>query len=129
MKTFTYLFVLVIILITIHGKLEAQNQSILLPFSGDTYPTATGSKMINFTNSLNPIVESLPRFTFTVYDPTIPGNRPGNPHDVSDLHAPATDPNNIYLFNEKYLGQHPMFAQQVVHDKDGRISEQLSVNS
>ena len=39
MKTFTYLFVLVIILITIHGKLEAQNQSILLPFSGDTYPT------------------------------------------------------------------------------------------
>ncbi|MCK9612916.1 MAG: hypothetical protein PHR81_05070 [Bacteroidales bacterium] len=105
--------ILFFVIWSIQCGLFAQNQSMLLPFSGDTYPTATGSKMINFMNPSNPIITTLPKHDFDF------GN--SDPHLEYDLHAPAIDnPDNLYLFNEKYLGQHPMYAQRVVHD--GKIS-------
>jgi len=108
-----FILVVVIILSFTQGQLLSQNQSILLPFSGDTY-SPTGSKMLNFANTLNPVVESLPKHPFScwyddIYYPE------GNPHNED--HLANADP----LMIEKYLGQHPMYAQSVVHDKDGNL--------
>ena len=123
LKKFSWVVILLFCLTcTFQYGLHAQNQSMLLPFSGDTYPTATGSKMINFTNSSNPVVTTLPKHPFDY------GIDPGNPHDEDQLRA-ATIPNPYnpgvvpyyYRMNKEYLGQHPMFAQQVVHDKDGNL--------
>ena len=88
----------------------AQNQSMLLPVPG-IYSTSTndyeGCKIINFINPGNPVIYELPKHTFYVE------GIKGRPHVEYDLeHA---DPS----MNEKYLGQHPMFAQNIVHDKDG----------
>ena len=90
----------------------AQNQSMLLPVPG-IYSTSTndyeGCKIINFSNPGNPVIYELPKHTFYVE------GIQGRPHDEYDLgHA---DPS----MNEKYLGQHPMFAQNIVHDKDGKL--------
>jgi len=70
--------------------------------------------MLNFANTLNPVVESLPKHPFScwyddIYYPE------GNPHNED--HLANADP----LMIEKYLGLHPMYAQSVVHDKDGNL--------
>ncbi len=113
MKT-KFIFIAWIIIIIIQSQILAQNQSILRPFPGDTYPVATGSKMVNFTNPGSPVVQTLPRFDFEAW---VLGNyyNHGNPHDEDQLKYATPS------MNEKYLGQHPMFAQQVVHDKDGNL--------
>ncbi len=122
MKTIRTLsvFLAAIIALTTAIQSMAQNQSMLLPVPG-TYSTGSidydGCKVINFSNSGNPVITDLPRHPFTAFGLT------GRPHDEDHLKFASPS------MNEKYLGQHPMFAQQVVHDKDGRISEQLSVNS
>lgn len=111
MKTYNLINkVIVVLFITIQTTVNAQNQSMFLPFSGDTYPS-TGSKMINFTNNS---ITTLPRHAFSYQGNT------GDPHNEIDLQALGTNPNN-FLFNEEYLGQHPMFAQSVVHDNDGNL--------
>ncbi|NLY23223.1 MAG: hypothetical protein GX048_07935 [Bacteroidales bacterium] len=85
---------------------------MLLPVPG-IYSTSTndyeGCKIINFINPGNPVIYELPKHTFYVE------GIKGRPHVEYDLeHA---DPS----MDEKYLGQHPMFAQNVVHDKDGNL--------
>ena len=47
-------------------QLCSQNQSMLLPIPGDVYPNPTGSKVINFINSSNTILTSLPKHSFQV---------------------------------------------------------------
>ncbi|MCK9611952.1 MAG: hypothetical protein M0R16_03525 [Bacteroidales bacterium] len=92
---------------------------MLLPISGSS--TLSGpTKVINFTDNTNPVMTNLPAHSFSV--PGVPQTQV-NPHIEQHLEFA------IPSMNEKYLGQHPMYAQQVVHDKDGKISEQLSVNS
>jgi len=91
----------------------AQNQSMLLPVPG-IYSTSTndyeGCKIINFSNPGNSVIYELPKHTFYVNDVI-----KGRPHIEYDLeHANPS-------MNEKYLGQHPMFAQNIVHDKDGKL--------
>lgn len=91
----------------------AQNQSMLLPVPG-IYSTSTndyeGCKIINFSNPGNSVIYELPKHTFYVNDVI-----QGRPHIEYDLeHANPS-------MNEKYLGQHPMFAQNIVHDKDGKL--------
>ncbi|MEI6124256.1 MAG: hypothetical protein WCQ95_11590 [Bacteroidota bacterium] len=113
MKT-KFIFIVWIVIIIIQSQILAQNQSIFLPFSGDTYPVATGTKMINFTNPGNPVVQTLP---WHVFEASVGGNYyyPADPHIEGQLE------NATPSMDEMYLGQHPMFAQQVVHDKDGNL--------
>ncbi len=95
---------------------KCQNQSILLPIPCATSFTGP-DKILEFTNNSNAVISNLPS-----YQLMLPGGVQGNPHIDEDLsHALANAPDNIYSFNEKYLGQHPKFGQQVVHDKDGTI--------
>jgi len=103
--------VLICIIWIIQSNLNAQNQSMFLPFPGDNYQAETGSKMLNFINPSNTFVTTLPKYDFFI------NNVLGDPHDEADLTNTDADPQMI----EKYLGQHPMFAQQVVHDKDGNL--------
>ena len=88
----------------------AQNQSMMLPFSGiNSANQYEGCKIINFSNPSNSVMSELPKHTFSVF-----GNQ-GRPHNEADLSQ--ANPS----INEKYLGQHPMYAQTVVHDKDGNL--------
>ncbi|MEI6854257.1 MAG: hypothetical protein WCL06_15520, partial [Bacteroidota bacterium] len=121
-KPIRLLILLFCLICAIQFELYSQNQSMMLPFSGDTYPNATGYKMINFNSISSPVVTTLPKHPFDF------GLDPGDPHNEDHLQA-ATLPNpfsvdeipNYYLMNKYYLGQHPMFAQTVVHDKDGNL--------
>ena len=97
-----------ILFISLH--LSAQNQSIILPIPGDIEPNPTGSKSINFVDPANPVITELPAHSFFIAQ-----DIPGNPHKEADLYIVSS------LMNEKYLGQHPMFAQNIVHDKDGNL--------
>ena len=83
----------------------AQTQSILLPIPSEN------ASMINFSDQFNPVLTSLPSFPFTVGA----GGPSGLPHVEPHLQD-AFPP----MF-EQYLGQHPMFAQTVVHDADGNL--------
>lgn len=105
------LFFYLLLSFCIVGSNKAQTQSMLLPISGSSTPTGP-TKVINFTNPATPVTTSLPSHSFTVN-----GVQPGqeNPHNEQHLEFA------IPSINEKYLGQHPMFAQTVVHDKDGNI--------
>ncbi|MDX9931680.1 MAG: hypothetical protein RB294_03785 [Bacteroidales bacterium] len=96
-------------------KANAQTQSFLLPVPGAT--TSTGPcTMINFSDNANPVVTELPSNTFTL------SGQPGDPHSEYDLHAQSFDSQNgEYRFDEVYLGQHPMYAQNIVHDADGNL--------
>ena len=116
-KNLCFKITLITTIFSINSNTKAQTQSVLLPIPGSyiTNPPdgQNGCKIMNFNNPSNPIITTLPKHDFDF------GN--SDPHLEYDLHAPATNPDNLYLFNEKYLGQHPMFAQQVVHDKDGNL--------
>jgi hypothetical protein len=105
-KSHIYIFVLFLFSTFCQNKItEAQSQSMLLPIP------CTSSSVINFTDYNAPIISTLPAHDFTY------NNAPGDPHDEQQIHYP--DNTSI---NEKYLGQHPMYAQQVAHDKDGKTS-------
>lgn len=77
--------IIICIIWTIQSSVNAQSQSLFLPFSGDTDP-ATGSKMFNFINPLNTIITTLPKNVFFI------GGDQGDPHDEGDLplHANTT---------------------------------------
>ncbi len=91
-------------------QVSAQNQSMMLPFSGiNSVNQYEGCKVINFSNPSNSIISELPKHTFYAFGVQ------GRPHVEADLQ------NSNISMNEKYLGQHPMFAQNVVHDKDGNL--------
>ena len=93
-----------------HQIANAQNQSIILPIPGSNSSNIyDGCKTINFSNLSAPTILDLPKHTFYV------GANLGRPHNENDLQnaAPSMD--------EKYLSQHPMFAQAVVHDADGNL--------
>ncbi len=115
-KLWCVFFAIFFLKCTIPCGLFAQNQAMLLPFSGDTDPS-TGTKMLNFINPSSTIVTTLPKHNFYY------GSIPGNPHDEIHLQATntgtSTDPH--YIMDDVYVGQHPMFAQQVVHDKNGNL--------
>ncbi|MCK9613854.1 MAG: hypothetical protein PHR81_08630 [Bacteroidales bacterium] len=114
MKTIRTLsvFLAVIFALTAAIQSKAQNQSMLFPVPG-TYSTGStdydGCKVINFSNSGNSVITDLPRHPFTAFGLT------GRPHDEDHLKFASPS------INEKYLGQHPMYAQQVVHDKEGNL--------
>ena len=86
------------------GILIAQSQSMLLPLPAN-------SQIINFTEVDNPVITTLPFHDFTYNN----GTPNGNPHNEGHLE------NSDISINEKYLGQHPMYAQTVVHDKEGNL--------
>ena len=84
---------------------NAQTQSMQLPIPSEN------SAVINFTDPANPVLLNLPATQFNVGQ-----NGPiGDPHNEYDLEY-AFPP----MF-EQYLGQHPMFAQTVVHDEQGNL--------
>ncbi len=91
-------------------QVSAQNQSMMLPFSGiNSGNQYEGNKVINFTNPSDAVITELPQHIFYV------GAAQGHPHDEYDLSQ--ANPS----MNEMYLGQHPMFGQNVVHDADGNL--------
>ncbi|MEI6851842.1 MAG: hypothetical protein WCL06_03325 [Bacteroidota bacterium] len=113
-------FLIAIIMLLAKGQSSAQNQSILLSIPATYTTTGTydydGCKVINFTNPSSTSIADLPKQIFWV------GGSQGRPHEEYDLnHSVPSNLYSQYLFNEKYLGQHPMMAQNVVHDKDGNI--------
>jgi len=67
--------VLICIIWIIQSNLNAQNQSMFLPFPGDNYQAETGSKMLNFINPSNTFVTTLPKYDFFI------NNVLGDPHD------------------------------------------------
>ncbi len=107
MNHFVKPFCLLLLLALTFG-VQAQEQSLLLPIPGDVEPDPTGSRCINFSNPANPTISQLPAHAFYI-SPGISGD----PHSESDLFAFAS------LMNEYYLGQHPAFAQSLVHDPQG----------
>jgi len=110
------LVALAIILLTGLFNANAQTQSLLLPVPGATSPTGPCT-MINFSDNANPVVTDFPSHRFYL------SQEEGNPHEEVDLHNSEPDDwaNGLYRFDEVYLGQHPMFAQTVVHDADGNL--------
>ena len=83
---------------------------MILPFSGiNSTNQYEGNKVINFSNPSNPVPSELPKHTFYV------GAAQGRPHDETDLYYANPSMNTMYL------GQHPMYAQTVFHDKDGNL--------
>jgi len=102
-------FVTNIIAIVFSSIAFAQNQSMLLPVPAGSSTSINGSKVINFVNPTNSVITPLPFFSFNY------GNNAGDPHNEQQLLTVSS------LMNEKYLGQHPMFAQNIVHDKDGKL--------
>lgn len=91
-------------------QVSAQNQSMMLPFSGiNSANIYEGNKVINFIDPSNSVPSELPKHTFLAAGNT------GRPHIEGDL-AQATP-----SMNEMYLGQHPMYAQNIVHDADGNL--------
>lgn len=91
---------------TVSITVKSQTQSMQLPI-----PSESGS-VINFIDPVAPAITNLPAHAFYINnDPT----QIGDPHDELHLQDP-TPP----MF-EKYLGQHPMFGQTVVHDNDGNL--------
>lgn len=109
MKTNSFLRqTFLLIAITVYSfQSSAQNQSMLIPVP------AENSSVINYINPSNPVITKLPAAElFRVGSQFGPL---GNPHEETDLN------NSFPSMNEIYLGQHPMFAQQVVHDKDGNL--------
>jgi len=97
-------------------NVNGQTQSMLLPVPGSVSPTGPCT-MINFSDNANSVITSLPFFTFD-----LSSGAPGNPHDEGQLlNTQALNYGGVYLFDEIYLGQHPMFAQTVVHDADGNL--------
>ncbi len=93
-------------------QIPAQNQSMMLPFSGinSNATQFEGNKIINFQVPNNSSMMELPKHLFSSG-----ATNPADPHNEN--HLASADP----LMIEKYLGQHPMFAQQVVHDKGGNL--------
>ena len=86
------------------GILFAQSQSMLLPVPAN-------AQIINFTEANNPVITTLPFHEFTYNN----GTPNGNPHIEGNL-----ENSDIYM-DEEYLGQHPMFAQNIVHDANGKL--------
>jgi hypothetical protein len=87
------------------------SQSVLLSIPGSVTPFGpTG--YISFLNQTSPQFEELPAHSFV--NTNNPG-QPGNPHSEEDLNFASPS------IAEKYLGQHPLFAQSVVHDMNGEI--------
>ena len=87
----------------------AKGQSLLLPVPGSaTSDGPTG--YIDFTDPGNPQFVEFPAHYFEIAT-----NIQGNPHLEVDL------ANSDVPMYEKYLGQHPMYAQSVVHDTNGEI--------
>ena len=97
-----------ILFLTIQFKIMAQNQSMLLPIPGNN-----NSTLINFVNPENPVISCLPSHLF--YHDNLP--TPIDPHNEQQLEY--DDVKNA--MNTMYLGQHPMYAQTVVHDKEGNL--------
>ena len=96
-----------------------QTQSMLLPVPGAISPTDPCT-MINFSDNANPVITELPSHPFYINN----GTQQGDPHDENQLmNTGPTNPNSNYeyLFEEVYLGQHPKYAQSVVHDKHGNL--------
>ena len=111
----TVFIVFAILFLSGQYNANAQTQSWLLPIPGSTSPTGP-CKMINFSDYTNPVITDLPSHSFT-----LPGPISGNPHDEDHLNAAINPSTQAYLMDEKYLGQHPMFAQTVVHDEQGNL--------
>ncbi len=92
-----------------------QTQSMLLPVPGATSPTGPCVN-INFSDNISPVITSLP------YHPFYYGLGYGDPHNETQLiQTQAANYGGVYLFDEIYLGQHPMYAQNIVHDADGNL--------
>ncbi len=98
----------IILCLTTQLKIMSQNQSMLLPIPGNN-----NSTLINFVNPGNPVISSLPSHVF-YHDGLL---TPINPHDEQQL---AYDDVKAAM-NTMYLGQHPMYAQNVVHDANGNL--------
>ncbi len=105
-KKNTKLVIVFLIIFIIQYKLKSQNQSMLLPVPSES------SSVINFINPLSPEISILPMWDSYRY---------GNPLQHIDPHSEEDLEIAIPSMNEKYLGQHPMFAQNIVHDKDGNL--------
>lgn len=119
MKCFRFLSFVAFIFLFLTGMFNAnaQTQSFLLPFPGSTSPTGP-CMMINFSDNANPVITELPSLPFSYL------GQNGDPHDENQLmNTGPTNPNSNYeyLFEEVYLGQHPKYAQSVVHDKHGNL--------
>lgn len=101
------------------SSVEAQTQSLLLPIARTT-AYSESSSLINFFDSQNPQIETLPSFAFTIFDQQ---GAPiwGSPHDETDLANASYPVDPYFLFNEKYLGQHPKWAQKIVYDNNGNL--------
>jgi hypothetical protein len=110
MKNITKWFIIFLVFCSSFSEVNSQNQSVLLPIPGDksTNPTNT-CQLINFSNPTTPTINTLPSHSFVV------NGNPGNPRSESDLYfaSPSMD--------EYYLGQHPMYAQNVTYDENGEI--------
>jgi len=115
MKTKISKFVMfTLMLLSVRMVCNSQTQSMLLPVPGAT--TATGPcSVINFSSNYNPVITSLPAHPFLY------ANNPGNPHVENQLELTLSYQNGIYRIDEVYLGQHPMYAQNIVHDADGNL--------
>jgi len=92
---------LTILFFTLQVNIFAQDYSQLklLPVPNE--------KVINFINPDDPVITDLPVHPFDF------GGSPGNPHDEDQLLWADLD--------MEYTGQHPMFAQTLVHDKEGNL--------
>jgi parallel beta-helix repeat protein len=86
----------------------SQAQSLLLPIPGKHTASGQSCRMVDFSGSTLSTI-SLPSHGFSY------NGNPGNPHDETHLYP------SLPLMNEKYLGQHPMFAQTVVHGPAGDL--------
>ncbi len=109
MKNKVLLFAKAIIFIVLATELKislAQTQSQQLPIPSEN------ASVINFTDPAAPAITNLPAHDFYVDgDP----NNPGDPHNEN--HLVHSDP----VFIERYLGQHPMYGQTIIHDAEGNL--------
>ena len=108
-KKITWIVITILIRFTL-PDVSSQNQSVLLPIPGDHSTNPTGTcQMIDFSNPSSPDIVALPAHPFLV------NGNPGNPRLESDLYfaTPSMD--------EYYLGQHPMYAQNITYDENGDI--------
>lgn len=110
MKNISYKTTLLFIATICLQNIYSQNQSLLLPVPGDNSLNPAGTcQMINFGNPANPTIVNLPAHPFQV------NYNSGNPRFETDLYfaTPSMD--------EYYLGQHPMYAQNITYDENGDI--------
>lgn len=97
---------LCLILISGQHPSLAQTQSMQLPIPSEN------ASVINFSDPAAPVITTLPAHEFRIGGPT---GAFGNSHNEDNLRDAFPS-----MF-EYYLGQHPKYAQSVVHDNNGDL--------